>query len=157
MILTIVPVRLEGVIRGTMSLTSMHQYKLYDNLEVGLDNLAVALGGSSLADQKRQDTRSHYEKIIQSLTGSAETLFYATEKAISLDPDHPATWNLKGSALGYLGHYSEALDAYEKSLELNPDLADAWYNKGLELENLGRHKEAEQAFTKARTLDFKLD
>jgi tetratricopeptide (TPR) repeat protein len=68
--------------------------------------------------------------------------------------DHPATWNLKGAALGCLGQYSEVLDAYEKSLELDPDLADAWYNKSLELDNLGRHKEAEQAFTKARTLDL---
>ena len=42
------------------------------------------------------------------------------EQALSLEPENPDLWNLKGMALRSLGRYDEALDCYNKSLDIDP-------------------------------------
>jgi|TARA_B110000014_G_scaffold224116_1_gene182154 Flp pilus assembly protein TadD len=42
------------------------------------------------------------------------------EQALSLEPENPDLWNLKGMVLRSLGRYDEALDCYNKSLDIDP-------------------------------------
>ena len=42
------------------------------------------------------------------------------DQALSLEPNNPDFWNLKGIALRSLGRYDEASECYNKSLEIEP-------------------------------------
>ena len=63
--------------RGDFRITSFQQYDLFPDIEEGMDNLAVHLGGVSLSDATAQDERTEDEKIIESLFGKAISAFYA--------------------------------------------------------------------------------
>src|SRR5512137_927669 len=51
-------------------------------------------------------------------------------------------WNDKGTALGYLGKYDEAIQAYNEAIKINPQHAAAWNNKGEALRSQGKYDEA---------------
>jgi len=123
-VFTIVPVRLEDCSRGDHRLAPYQQYDLFNDLEAELDNLAVNLGGISLADSFAEDTRSEDEKILSSLMGRAEAAYYA-------------------------GDYQKASEIFTSITYLKPDYAEAWYNKGIVLYDLGRKEEAIVAYDKA--------
>lgn len=154
---TIIPVRLEDCDRGDNRLSVKQQYDLFPDFESGLDDLAVDIGGISLADSSAKDTRSEEEKAVQVLLGKAMTSWYAKdyEKALSLSYSatllHPASaeiWLKYGTCLTQLGRHKEALETYDKAIRLKPDDANAWICKGLTLADLGRHKEAVEAYDK---------
>ena len=75
------------------------------------------------------------------------------DKATEIKPQYAEAWYNKGTALGHLGRYEEAVAAYDKATEIKPKFAEAWYNKGVDLKNLGRYKDAEEAFEIAHKLD----
>jgi Flp pilus assembly protein TadD len=49
----------------------------------------------------------------------------------------------RGSALGCLGRYKEALASFEKAIDLEPNCQRAWGEKSYALLLLGRKKEAD--------------
>ena len=153
----IVPVRLEDCDRGDHRLTAFQQYDLFPDFEIGLDKLAVALGGISLADAAAHDERTEEEKIIEAIQGRASAAYYANNftKALTLldsilviKPDDAKAGFNKGAVFDSLGRFEDALAAYNKALELKPDDADSWHNKGTVLESLGRFEEALAAYDK---------
>ena len=48
------------------------------------------------------------------------------EKALEFKPDDHVAWYCRGSALGILGRWEEALASYDKALEIKPDYHEAW-------------------------------
>ncbi|MEE9264333.1 MAG: tetratricopeptide repeat protein, partial [Vicinamibacteria bacterium] len=51
------------------------------------------------------------------------------DRAIELKPHLAEAWLNKGTALGRLGQFQEALECYDRALQLKPDDALAWSNK----------------------------
>ncbi len=56
-----------------------------------------------------------------------------------MDPDH---WNVKGSALAWLGDFKEAMVYFDRALSLDPMSSLAWFGKANALFNLGSFKMA---------------
>ncbi len=69
-------------------------------------------------------------KIAKDLLAGGKCLpaLFASEKAISMDPQFSLPWNVKGVALHCLGRNREALEAFNRSLELDPDFSMAKKN-----------------------------
>lgn len=55
-------------------------------------------------------------------------------------------WLNQGIALGSLGKYDEAIQAFNKAIEINPQYEAAWYLKGAALNGLGMYNDAIQAY-----------
>ena len=55
-------------------------------------------------------------------------------------------WFNKGTALGILGNYDEAIMAFDEAIKLNPSFDDAWFNKGLTLDILRKYNESIAAY-----------
>jgi Flp pilus assembly protein TadD len=68
---------------------------------------------------------------------------------VELEPDNADRHHNKGVALGQLGRFEEALQAYERAVELEPDNADRHHSKGVALERLGRFEAALEACERA--------
>lgn len=60
----------------------------------------------------------------------------------------PATmnWLSLGEALGKLGKYKEAREAFESALRMEPSCVDAWYNMGVMYDQAGMDAEAEECY-----------
>jgi tetratricopeptide (TPR) repeat protein len=54
-----------------------------------------------------------------------------------------------GEALGKMGKYDEAREAFESALRMDPNYSDAWYNMGVMYEQAGKAPEAEECYLKA--------
>jgi tetratricopeptide (TPR) repeat protein len=48
----------------------------------------------------------------------------AYDKALSINPDDANAWNSKGTLLGNLGRYKEAIECFDRSLDINPHNKD---------------------------------
>lgn len=75
------------------------------------------------------------------------------EKALSLAPLYPPTYNNLASLFGETGDYESALGAARKALELSPSNYTAMNNIGLALASMGRNKEAIEMYEKSIALN----
>lgn len=60
----------------------------------------------------------------------------------------PINWISLGEALGKMGKYSEAREAFESALRMDPNFVDAWYNMGVMYEQAGEAEQAEECYKK---------
>jgi len=150
--------KLEDCDRGDLRLSDHSQINLFPDLEKGLDELSIKLGGRSLSDPMAIDERTEEEKMLESMMGKGATFYYSgeyeralsiIEAIISIKPASHEAWSSKGAALGSLGRHDEALETYNKAIEIKPDFHEAWYNKGAALDSLGRPDEALEAYNRA--------
>lgn len=155
---TIIPIRLDDCSRGDFRLTKFQQYDLFEDIEKGLNRLAVDIGGISLTNSTEKDERTDEEKIIDSLFAKAAAGHYAErfkesvtlyDSILELSPDNDQAWYNKGVNLRSLGEFEEAVEAFNKALEINPELSEAWTSKGFTLDKLVRFEEAAEAFDRA--------
>jgi tetratricopeptide (TPR) repeat protein len=58
----------------------------------------------------------------------------------------PLNWICLGEALGKLGKYDAAREAFESAIRMDPNFVDAWYNMGVMFEQAGMAEEAEQCY-----------
>ncbi len=79
-----IPVMIEDCSYGVFYLSNLVRYDLFNDFEEELDNLAVALGGSSLSDPNAIDRSNMEAKRSNGLMGRAETSFYAGDYAKSI-------------------------------------------------------------------------
>jgi tetratricopeptide (TPR) repeat protein len=83
-----------------------------------------------------------------------DTLVALTDRAPDLPSEVMAgVHSTLGAALGGLGRYSEALEAFERAVELDPEDAFAHLQRGEALMELNRDGEALEAFERAVELD----
>jgi tetratricopeptide (TPR) repeat protein len=75
------------------------------------------------------------------------------ERSLALDAGNAEAWYLKGTCLGMLAQYEQALAAFEQALSLNIAYAPAWDGKAWVLGILGRKAEALAAVNRALALD----
>ncbi|MDR4498270.1 MAG: TIR domain-containing protein [Candidatus Scalindua sp.] len=122
----IVPVRIEECGRGDFRLSCFHQYDLFEDIEKGLDKLAVHLGGSSLSDITAKDERTEDEKIIEHLMCKDQAAYFAAEyeksiailnSVLALKPDFSDALNNLGLVWSAKGEYDKAIECFEKSLK----------------------------------------
>lgn len=78
------------------------------------------------------------------------------DAVLSVQPNHLAAINEKGSVLAQLKRYDAALICVDRALALNPQFAEAQLNKGNICFNLNRPKEALAAYEKALSLNPRL-
>ena len=64
------------------------------------------------------------------------------DRALALDPQAPASYNSRGTALTQLGRHEAAVASYDRAIALQPDFVDAHYNRGNALHRRGRYEAA---------------
>ena len=62
--------------------------------------------------------------------GDLEQSMALVEQSLSIDPNRPDSWTLKGMLARRLHRVDEALEAYQQAILLRPDYADAHANQG---------------------------
>jgi tetratricopeptide (TPR) repeat protein len=68
---------------------------------------------------------------------------------LDIDQNDAGGWYNRGTDLGKLGRYEEAINSENKAIELNPNDAKAWKDKGITLALLGKYQEAIKCCDKA--------
>jgi type IV pilus assembly protein PilF len=81
--------------------------------------------------------------------GNYETALAKIGKALAIDPDYPAAYNILGLIYGRLGEHQKAEEQFKKALSLDPDDATSLNNYGQFLCQLDRFAEAQSMFQKA--------
>lgn len=74
-------------------------------------------------------------------------------KAIKLQPDNDAAYNLRGNIYGALDKRQLAIDDFSKAIQLNPTNADYFNNRGNIYNKLGQYQQAIEDFDKAILFD----
>jgi tetratricopeptide (TPR) repeat protein len=77
----------------------------------------------------------------------------SVEQAIRQQPNNPAAWFAKGSALIAVKRLEEALKAYDKALELDPKYAPAYFARGFVYYSVGNFQQAITDYDTAIELD----
>ncbi len=115
---------------------------------------ACSSAEQKLAAQHERDPQYQYEKAVVCMNArlSDEALKYLA-LALSLDPKHVQSYNLRGLAYLMKGNLAEAQASFEKCAELAPNFSDAQNNLGTVLQERGDTPGAEAAFRRAYTLD----
>ena len=135
------------------------------NLDWGLDEKGNAHPGGPFfkADKKLVViVRGTFKKTTLTMPTASENNETLQAPAIQLnitpnltESNSAVAWFNKGVALGYLGKYDEAIQAYDKAIEIDPQHAAAWNNKGIVLYDQGKYNEALQAYNKSLEIDPK--
>jgi len=79
----------------------------------------------------------------------------ALNEALTINPNFPEAWHLRGISFGLLNRNDEALQNFDKALSINPKYADCWYNRGCCNAQLGRSDAALQDLQQAMQLNPK--
>ncbi len=71
----------------------------------------------------------------------------------NFNPSDAEAWNNKGAALGSLGRYDEALNAFDEATTISLTYAEAWYNMGIIYDFKGNLGTSIQAYKIATQID----
>lgn len=74
-------------------------------------------------------------------------------KAITLQPDNDAAYNMRGNIYGALGQQQKAIEDFSKAIQLNPTNADYFNNRGSIYNKLGQYQQAIKDFDEAILFD----
>jgi tetratricopeptide (TPR) repeat protein len=74
-------------------------------------------------------------------------------KAIELQPDNEAAYNLRGFIYFNQGQNQQAIDNFSKAIQLNPTNAENFNSRGSVYNKIGQYQEAIQDFNNAILLD----
>ncbi len=77
------------------------------------------------AELGAQQARQDFE------VGNLKNALFNIEGSITLDPEQPDHYVMKGRILIEMNHLDPAIQAFRKAIELNPELGDAHYYAGL--------------------------
>ena len=81
--------------------------------------------------------------------GDLERADELASKALALDPDWPASHDLKGNILGFQARYQEAVAEHKLALALAPSYADAARDLGWDYARFGEFDKSQEYFDKA--------
>jgi tetratricopeptide (TPR) repeat protein len=92
------------------------------------------------------DARAMFEKLGQrSWIRKCDELLRPDDSSTSI---YARIWYTKGTALGNLGKYEQAIECFDKAIKINPNEPKIWYTKGIALGNLGKYEQAIECFDK---------
>ncbi len=121
--------------------------------------LVVALLAFLFLMHKRDKKKSELEwfKEAKELIGRNEATqaVNALNEALTINPNFPEAWHLRGISFGLLNRNDEALQNFDKALSINPQYADCWYNRGCCNAQLGKNDAALQDLQRAMQLNPK--
>ncbi|MFM7315667.1 MAG: tetratricopeptide repeat-containing sulfotransferase family protein [bacterium] len=125
--------------------------------EMQLEN-AIKLHSAMQIDQ----AISAYQKLIQEYPGKAVSHYYLAivllhkrdasaslvqmQKALEIEPEHPAMLAGMGDVLTTIGRLKESVPFYEKAIRLDPSSLPALLNLGANLNDLGRTSDSVRIF-----------
>jgi Tfp pilus assembly protein PilF len=121
--------------------------------------IAAALAACATAEQKQaaqreRDPQYQYEKAVVCMNaGLTDEALKYLGLALSLDPNHYQSHNLRGLAYLMKGNFADAAASFEKCSQLAPKFSDAQNNLGTALQEKGDAAGAEAAFRKAFAID----
>ncbi len=96
----------------------------------------------------------YYERAVKKLEdGHPESAVDLAAKAVELDSEHMASFNLLGIAYYELGQYDRSLWYYSMAMLLSPAYLEIYYNRALVFEKLGRLEEAVEDLNKATDIN----
>lgn len=170
---------MEGVIRGylefkeadflkrellpTIQLENLSPETLRALLEAGCvsEQQASHAQGSTPASLEAQRQAEIGAKVVLGLeltveaikSGRLDEALRQCDHVLSIRPDMPEAWFIRGFILETLDQYEEAIVSYDRALELRPDLDFAWWGRGSALNNLGRYEEAIVSYDHALEID----
>ena len=84
--------------------------------------------------------------------GDVAAALEAAEQLIARRPHDVEALDMRGSILGRMGRYREALASFDQALLYNPTFAGAWLGRGKALAGLDRSEEAASAYRRAVAL-----
>ncbi|MGD0782392.1 MAG: tetratricopeptide repeat protein [Candidatus Aminicenantales bacterium] len=115
---------------------------------------ACSTAEQKLAVQHERDPQYQYEKAVVCMNArlTDEALKYLA-LALSLDPNHFQSYNLRGLAYLMKGSLTEAQASFERCVQLAPNFSDAQNNLGTVLQEKGDTPGAEAAFRRAYAID----
>jgi RNA polymerase sigma-70 factor, ECF subfamily len=77
----------------------------------------------------------------------------ACDRALCLDPQRKAVWEIRGRVLIALGWYEKAVDTFERCISLDPNDAEEWRFLGCVFSRLGQDEKARGAYKRAEEID----
>jgi protein O-GlcNAc transferase len=101
---------------------------------------------------------NHFEAIIFAAEvaageGKRDLAIGRYDRAISLDPAHPAAYYKRGNLLKDIDQLELALDSYDRAIELDARHSNAFCNRGVVLQRLGRLEPALASYEQAVQLN----
>ncbi|MBW4488285.1 MAG: tetratricopeptide repeat protein [Trichocoleus desertorum ATA4-8-CV12] len=132
---------------------------------------------SSEEPQKIQDLARKVEFLQKSLQKASPELFFtATDhlkqghaflsesrflesiaslnKAIELEPNSLAAWNLLATAQNASGSYKEAIESLDRAIHLQHNNAQAWFVRGIVFSNLAQYQKAIKSLDQALQTEY---
>jgi tetratricopeptide (TPR) repeat protein len=94
----------------------------------------------------------HNYAIVLHRQNKSEQAIAEADKLIAEDPRNPGYRALKGAALGQIGEYAAAIEAYEIVLKATPKQPKAWMSYGHALKSVGRQADSIAAYRRSIAL-----
>ncbi|MEO6407135.1 MAG: adenylate/guanylate cyclase domain-containing protein [Burkholderiaceae bacterium] len=104
----------------------------------------------TLNHEFEDDPKSDRQRIVREMDDLAR-------RAISLDSDNAAAWNLLATALGWQGRYDSALEASKRAIGLDPANKDSLINRGWIMDVSGQAQNTAQLLEQSREIDPVVD
>lgn len=126
-------------------------YNVWSYIYIAGDN-AANLPGDWHVDVYLDDQKEYTEYF--SISGDRSSALSENKSYTpAAEQSEAVSWLNQGIALGNLGKYSEAIQAFDKAIEINPKYEAAWYLKGAALNKWDMYNEAIQAYNKVIEID----
>lgn len=114
---------------------------------------AQAIYEEILRAQPRHAACLHLLGVIAAVSGCLEKALDLIGRAIAINPNDPAAYNNRGSALYQLRRFDAALEDLERAAALNPRYADPHYNRGNVLKDTKQWQQALVSYDRAIALE----
>ena len=110
----------------------------YDNVLAYLDTALIV----TVKDSTTIAEIYFYKGVSRYLDGDTLLVLESFDSAILYKRDFYQAWYNRGTSLGILGSFGEAVASFDSAIIYKHDNHKAWYNRGLDLAMLDRYEDA---------------
>jgi tetratricopeptide (TPR) repeat protein len=94
-----------------------------------------------------------FKGVSNGIEGKYDDAINQFKKAIDINPEYAAAYNIRGIAYSMQGEYEKAISDFTKAVEIDTNYADAYTNRGLVFENRGEYNQAIMNYNQAIGID----